>query len=81
MTLKEFKEKYTPIGKWCRTQQASWDLFEEIVETLEEDDVPFETNVGSCSYKLSTMMEICDKSLPDYEYMKQMQNDLKELGL
>ena len=75
MTIEEFKNKYYPVTYGKGIHQASWDLFEKIEETLDSDS-DLETKISSCLYKTSTLLEICNPDLPDYEYINKMNKDI-----
>lgn len=79
MTIKEFLDKYYPPKNMGNAHQATWDLYEKIEETLCDDNINLETKKGSCLYSISTFLEICDKSIPDYGYLKSMLEDIEKL--
>lgn len=80
MTIREFKEKYNPVsGKWGDTHQVTWDLFDEVEEIFDDMELSFETKVGSCSYKVGILMDVCNPDLQDYDYCWKMLVDLEKL--
>lgn len=58
--------------------QFTIDLIEECVETVENDDLNEETMVGSVSYQIDTALEIMDKGLDDYTFLKELLTRIQE---
>ena len=77
MTTQEFIKKYHPIT-YGGLKQFSWDLFEEIEETFDQD-LDFKTKIGSAKYRVAIALEVCDKELKDHTWLVEMYNDLKEM--
>jgi hypothetical protein len=78
MTRKEF------IKKWCWApetagdcHQITWDLLEEIRETLEDPNVTNDTAVGSICYKVDNLLEVVDKTKPDYDFWIKFKKDIE----
>ena len=71
----DIKSDYT-----YKIKQYTIDLWESIYEELynEEMTVTEESFIGSLQYRLSTFLEICDKSLVDYEFISKLYNILVE---
>jgi hypothetical protein len=79
MTRKEF------LKKWCcapetasNCHQITWDLLEEIGETLEDINITNETAVGSFCYKIDNLLEVIDKTTPDYDFWIRFKKDLED---
>ena len=58
-------------------KQFTIDLIEHLAEELNscflgESDLPEETILGGLSYKVSTALEVCDKTLPDFHVMQKL---------
>lgn len=77
MNTQEFLKKYHPIT-YGGLKQFSWDLFEEIEETFDQD-LNLETKIGSAKYRVAIALEVCDKELKDHIWLVEMYNDLKEM--
>lgn len=78
MTRKEF------IKKWCWApevasdcHQITWDLLEDIRETLEDENVTNNTAVGSICYDIDNLLEVIDKTTPDYDFWMKFKADLQ----
>ena len=61
--------------------------FEELIPALESKKIDAiiagmtvteESYIGSLQYRLSTFLEVCDKSLVDYEFISKLYNILVE---
>lgn len=65
-------EEFHPLKYKGKLKQASFDLFEEIEETLYSDDLKEDDIVWSIRYKITTMLEICDPTLDDYKWLEEM---------
>lgn len=65
-------EKFHPLKYKGDLKQASFDLFEEIEETLYNSDLKEDDIVWSIRYKITTMLEICDPTLDDCNWLKGM---------
>lgn len=63
-------EKFHPLSYKGNLTQASFDMFEEIEETLYNKDLKEDNIIRNIRYKISTMLEICDPTLDDYEWMR-----------
>lgn len=79
MTRKEFLEKWC----WAPTvapncHQITWDLLEEIRETFEDEALTNDACVGSACYSISNLLEVIDKSTPDYEFLSKLKAELEE---
>lgn len=82
MTTTEFLKKYHPLsqnGCGGKCKQAYWDLIEDAEELLYGNDVKLETKIGALHYRFQNLLEICDKTLPDYEVMSNALNDLENI--
>lgn len=77
MTTREFIKKYHPVT-YGGLKQFSWDLFEEIEETFDQD-LDLETKIGSAKYRVAIALEVCDKELKDHIWLVDMYNDLNEI--
>lgn len=65
-------EKFHPLKYKGDLKQASFDLFEEIEETLYNSDLKEDDIIWSIRYKITTMLEICDPTLDDYKWLTGM---------
>lgn len=70
--MREELERFHPLKYKGKLTQASYDLFEEIEETLYNKDLKEDDIICSIHYKITTMMEICDRSLIDYKWLQEM---------
>lgn len=70
--MREELDKFHPLEYKGILTQASWDLFEEIEDTLYNKGLNEDTIIGSIHYKITTMMEICNPTLDDYKWLKGM---------
>jgi len=70
--MREELKKFHPLKYKCKLTQASYDLFEEIEETLYNDDLKEDDIVWSIHYKITTMLEICNPVLNDYKWLQGM---------
>lgn len=78
MTTREFIKKYHPIT-YGGLKQFSWDLFEEIEETLSNSELDISTKKGAVSYTISTALEVYNDELKDCTWLVDMYNDLNEI--
>ena len=67
--MREELEKFHPLKYKGNLKQASFDLFEEIEETLYNKDLKEDDIVWSIHYKITTMLEICNPTLDDYKWL------------
>lgn len=58
--------------------QFTIDLIERCVEVVENDDVNEETMSGAISYNIDTALEIMDKGLDDYIFLKELLTKIQE---
>lgn len=58
-------------------KQNTIDIAETIEETLDNDDMSLSDRVGACQYVVDTALEVYDKSLPDYEYLRELSGALE----
>ena len=77
MTRKEFIKKYC----WAPTSapnchQITWDLLEDIQETLENEEITYDDAAGAILYDINNLLEVVDKNLPDYKFLLQLKGDL-----
>ena len=81
-TIEEIKDLFLDVESeyTYKIKQYTIDLWERIYEELynEEMTVTEESFIGSLQYRLSTFLEICDKSLVDYEFISKLYNILVE---
>lgn len=70
--MREELERFHPLKYKGDLKQASYDLFEEIEETLYNQDLKEDDIVWSIHYKITTMIEICNPILDDYKWLKEM---------
>lgn len=70
--MREELEKFHPLKYKGNLKQASFDLFEEIEETLYSGDLKEDDIVWSIHYKITTMLEICNPTLNDYKWLQEM---------
>lgn len=70
--MREELERFHPLSYKGKLTQASYDLFEEIEETLYNSDLKEDTIVWSIHYKITTMLEICNPALEDYKWLQEM---------
>ena len=70
--MREELDKFHPLSYKGNLTQASFDLFEEIEETLYDKSLKESDIVWSIHYKITTMMEICDPTLEDYKWLNGM---------
>ena len=70
--MREELKRFHPLKYKGELTQASFDLFEEIEETLYNKDLKEDTIMGSIRYKITTMLEICDRALDDYLWLMGM---------
>lgn len=77
MTRDEFIKKYcwAPVSA-ADCHQITWDLLEDIQETLEDKSLTNDTAVGAILYDIDNLLEVIDKNLPDYEFLMQMKKEL-----
>lgn len=59
-------------------RQFTIDLIESCVEVVSNDDVNEETMVGAVSYQIDTALEIMDKELDDYIFLKELLTKIQE---
>lgn len=78
MTTHEFIKKYHPLTHGG-LKQFSWDLFDSIEDTMDDDDFDLDGRKGSISYKISTALEVYDDKLPDKQWLQEMLNDLDKI--
>lgn len=78
MSTHDFMKRYHPIT-YGGLKQFSWDLFEEIEETLTDIELPFDTRLGAVSYTISTALEVYNDELKDRTWLVDMYNDLNEI--
>jgi hypothetical protein len=78
MTRQEF------IKKWCWApetasdcHQITWDLMEDIRETLEDETLTNDTAVGAICYDIDNLLEVIDKTTPDYDLLLKLKADLE----
>lgn len=78
MTRQEF------IKKWCyapetasNCHQITWDLLENISETLEDENLTNDTAVGAICYDIDNLLEVIDKTTPDYALLLKLKADLE----
>ena len=79
-TVKEELDKFHPLKYKGNLAQASFDLFEEIEDTLYNRDLKEDDIIWSIHYNITTMMEICDKSLIDYKWLQEMLEVIDKYG-
>lgn len=81
-TIEEIKDLFLDVESeyTYKIKQYTIDLWERIYNELynEEMTVTKESFIGALQYKLSTFLEICDKSLVDYEFISKLYNILVE---
>lgn len=81
-TIEEIKDLFLEIESdyTYKIKQYTIDLWERIYEQLynEEMTVTEESFIGSLHYRLSTFLEVCDKSLVDYEFISKLNDILEE---
>lgn len=81
-TIEEIKDLFLEIERdyTYKIKQYTIDLWERIYEQLynEEMTVTEESFIGSLHYRLSTFLEVCDKSLVDYEFISKLNDILEE---
>lgn len=78
MSTHDFIKRYNPIT-YGGLKQFSWDIFEEIEETLMDIELPFDTRLGAVSYTISTALEVYNDELKDRTWLVDMYNDLNEI--
>lgn len=77
MTRDEFIKKYCwAPDSVADCHQITWDLLEDIQETLEDKSLTNDTAVGAILYDINNLLEVIDKNLPDYEFLMQMKKEL-----
>ena len=81
-TIEEIKDLFLDIESeyTYKIKQYTIGLWEHIYDELynKEMAVTEESFIGALQYKLSTFLEICDKSLVDYEFISKLYNILVE---
>lgn len=70
--MREELDKFHPLEYKGILTQASWDLFEEIEDTLYNKALKEDVVIRSIRYKITTMMEICNPTLDDYKWLNRM---------
>lgn len=76
MTKKEFIKKYCNApASASDCAQITWDLLEEIEETLDNGV----DAIGACQYKIETLLDVMDKALPDFKLLSEMHDSLSGL--
>ena len=65
-------------NRLLKYRQFTIDLIEECVEDVENDDLNEETMVGAVSYNIDTALEIMDKELDDYIFLKELLTKIQD---
>lgn len=78
--MREELEKFHPLKYKGKLTQASYDLFEEIEETLYNQDLKEDDIVWGIHYEITTMMEICNPVLDDYKWLKGMLECIEKIN-
>ena len=73
MTKNEFIKRYcnAPVSA-SDCAQITWDLLEEIEDILDNGV----DTIGACQYKIETLLDVMDKSLPDFKFLAEMYDAL-----
>ena len=82
MTKQEFIKKYCWAPESAADcHQITWDLMEEMTETLQDADnaVDLDTSVGALLYELDILLEVIDKETPDYAFLKKVMSELEKI--
>ena len=82
MTKQEFIKKYCWAPESAANcHQITWDLMEEITETLQDVDnaVDLDTSVGALLYKIDILLEVIDKETPDCDFLKKVMSELEKI--
>lgn len=69
-------------AKVLKCKQASIDTWEEIEETItqwQDREVPFDTAIGAIHYDVTTILEILDKELYDFNFWKEVEAALSNI--
>lgn len=80
MTKQEFIKKYCWAPEAAADcHQITWDLLEDMQMSLEGayDGVDTETAVGAAMYDVDILLDVMDKSLPDYAFLKEVREALE----
>ena len=65
-------ERFNPLKYNGNLTQSSYDLFEEIKETLYNEDLKEDDIVRNIHHKITTILEICGPTFDDYKWLKGM---------
>lgn len=65
-------------NRLLKYRQFTIDLIERCVEVVDNDDVNEETMAGVISYQIDTALEIMDKELNDYAFLKELLTKIQE---
>lgn len=65
-------------NRLLKYRQFTIDLIERCVEVVDNDDVNEETMAGVISYQIDTALEIMDKELDDYIFLKELLTKIQE---
>lgn len=82
MTKQEFIKKYCWAPESAADcHQITWDLMEEITETLQDADnaVDLDTSVGALLYEIDILLEVIDKGTPDCAFLKKVMSELEKI--
>lgn len=82
MTKQEFIKKYCWAPESAADcHQITWDLMEEINETLQDADnaVDLDTSVGALLYEIDILLEVIDKETPDCAFLKKVMSELEKI--
>ena len=78
MTKREFLRKYHPLH-YGNLKQASLDLFSDIEDSFTNDELPLEEQIGASRYRISTMLEVYEPNLNDYQWLMSMMADVQKI--
>ena len=65
-------------NRLLKYRQFTIDLIERCVEDVENEYLDEETMVGAVSYNIDTALEIMDKELEDYTFLKELLTKIQE---
>lgn len=80
MTPEDFIKNYCNPPKNCpNSHQITWDLVSDIEDRLNDDDLDYKTSIESSLYDVQLLLEVVDKSLPDYLFLCNLEKALLSL--